>query len=109
MSKQYRPYEPDQRLLLPPNLDEWLPEDHMARFVRDVRVRADQGARIPAIPPEGGTQGARRVEFDLHDPQRAEAIRQDGRALDQKLSSNPETTRKLCALRVSVVITRTGS
>ena len=36
MSKQYRPYEPDQRLLLPPNLDEWLPEDHMARFVRDV-------------------------------------------------------------------------
>src|SRR5437773_1458721 len=43
MSKQYRPYEPDQRLLLPPNLDEWLPEDHMARFVRDVVGELDLG------------------------------------------------------------------
>jgi len=36
MSKQFRPYEPKQSLLLPPNLDEWLPEDHMARFLSDV-------------------------------------------------------------------------
>lgn len=43
MSKAYRPYEPDQRLLLPPNLDEWLPEDHMARFVRDVVGELDLG------------------------------------------------------------------
>jgi transposase len=43
MAKQYRPYEPDQRLLLPPNLDEWLPEDHMARFVRDVVGELDLG------------------------------------------------------------------
>jgi len=43
MSKQYRPYEPDQRLLLPANLDEWLPEDHMARFVRDVVGELDLG------------------------------------------------------------------
>jgi transposase len=43
MSKQYRPYEPDQRLLLPPNLDEWLSEDHMARFVRDVVGELDLG------------------------------------------------------------------
>lgn len=43
MSKQYRPYEPDQRLLLPPNLDEWLPENHMARFVRDVVGELDLG------------------------------------------------------------------
>jgi transposase len=43
MSKHYRPYEPDQRLLLPPNLDEWLPENHMARFVRDVVGELDLG------------------------------------------------------------------
>jgi len=43
MSKQYRPYEPDQRLLLPPSLDEWLPENHMARFVRDVVGELDLG------------------------------------------------------------------
>jgi len=43
MAKQYRPYEPDQRLLLPPNLDEWLPEKHMARFVRDVVGELDLG------------------------------------------------------------------
>ncbi|SRR5579859_1403651 len=43
MSKQYRPYEPDQRLLLPPNLDEWLPENHVARFVRDVVGELDLG------------------------------------------------------------------
>lgn len=43
MSKHYRPYEPDQRLLLPPNLDEWLPENHMARFLRDVVGELDLG------------------------------------------------------------------
>ena len=43
MAKTFRPYEPNQRLLLPPNLDEWLPEDHMARFVRDVVGELDLG------------------------------------------------------------------
>ena len=36
MAKTFRPYEPDQRLLLPPALADWVPEDHLARFVRDV-------------------------------------------------------------------------
>lgn len=36
MPKKYRPYDPDQCLLLPPNLDDWLPEDHLARFVNSV-------------------------------------------------------------------------
>lgn len=36
MAKRYRPYEPKQSLLLPPNLDDWLPEDHLSRFVGDV-------------------------------------------------------------------------
>ena len=35
MSKTYRPYDPDQQLLLPAALREWLPEDHLAYFVVD--------------------------------------------------------------------------
>lgn len=35
MSKTFRPYELNQRLLLPPDLREWLPEDHLAFFVSD--------------------------------------------------------------------------
>ena len=30
MSKTYLPYEPDQQLLLPAALQEWLPDDHLA-------------------------------------------------------------------------------
>jgi transposase len=41
MSKVYRPYEPDQTLLLPPSLGEWLPEDHLVYFLRDVLEAID--------------------------------------------------------------------
>ncbi len=36
MSKTYRPYDPDQQLLLPAAMREWLPDDHLAYFVSDV-------------------------------------------------------------------------
>jgi transposase len=36
MAKTFRPYEPDQLLLLPPNLREWLPADHLVYFLSDV-------------------------------------------------------------------------
>jgi transposase len=36
MSKTFRPYEPDQMLLMPPSLADWVPDDHLARFVSDV-------------------------------------------------------------------------
>jgi transposase len=36
MSKTFRPYEPDQMLLMPPSLADWLPEQHLARFVSDL-------------------------------------------------------------------------
>jgi transposase len=32
----FRKYDPKQTLLLPPNLDEWLPKDHLARIVAQV-------------------------------------------------------------------------
>lgn len=32
----FRPYDPHQNLLLPPSLDEWLPEGHLARFIGEI-------------------------------------------------------------------------
>jgi len=36
MKKTYLPYDPKQSLILPPNLDDWLPADHLARFIDKV-------------------------------------------------------------------------
>jgi transposase len=36
VSKVFRPYQPEQTLLLPPSLRDWLAEDHLALFVSDV-------------------------------------------------------------------------
>ena len=41
MAKSYRAYLPEQDLLLPPSLREWLPEDHLAYFVSDVVDQLD--------------------------------------------------------------------
>ncbi len=34
--KTFRAFNPDQVFLLPPSLDEWLPENHLARFIADL-------------------------------------------------------------------------
>jgi len=44
MAKTYRPYVPEQDLLLPPSLREWLPEDHLAYFVSDLIDQLDLSA-----------------------------------------------------------------
>ena len=41
MSKTYLPYEPDQQLLLPAALQEWLPDDHLAYFISEVVDQLD--------------------------------------------------------------------
>ena len=41
MEKTYRPYEPDQLLLLPPALQDWLPADHVVCFLADVVEHLD--------------------------------------------------------------------
>ena len=41
MTKTYLPYDPDQQLLLPQALQEWLPEDHLAYFISDVADQLD--------------------------------------------------------------------
>ena len=34
--KRFKDYSPDQQLLLPPDLNDWLEEGHLAYFIRDV-------------------------------------------------------------------------
>src|SRR5512145_3477416 len=51
MAKTYRPYVPEQDLLLPPSLRDWLPEGHLAFFVSDL---------VGAVGPVGDPAGVRR-------------------------------------------------
>ncbi|MFO0874780.1 MAG: transposase [Phycisphaerales bacterium] len=43
MESAFRPYEPDQHLLLPPSLREWLPGGHLSHFVSDTVDQLDLG------------------------------------------------------------------
>ena len=36
VDKTFRPFQPDQLFLVPPSLDEWLPQEHLARFIADL-------------------------------------------------------------------------
>jgi len=36
VDKAFRPFQPDQIFLVPPSLDEWLPQNHLARFIGDL-------------------------------------------------------------------------
>jgi transposase len=44
MSKVFRPYEPEQMLLMPACLQEWLSSDHLAYFISDVVDHLDLSA-----------------------------------------------------------------
>lgn len=41
LTKTYRPYDPDQMFLMPPALQEWLPEGHLVYFISDVVEQLD--------------------------------------------------------------------
>jgi transposase len=49
--KTFRAFDPDQILLMPPSLNEWLPEDHLARFVAEL---IDQVLDLSAIYADYG-------------------------------------------------------
>lgn len=49
MPTSFRPYAPDQDLLLPPSLREWLPEGHLAYFISDM-VEDDGRRKSPYEP-----------------------------------------------------------
>jgi len=44
VANNYLPYDVDQRLLLPPDMRAWLPEEHLALFVLDVVSELDLSA-----------------------------------------------------------------
>ena len=49
MSTTFRAYVPDQSLLLPPDVREWLPEGHLAHHVSDLVDGLDLTAFIPVF------------------------------------------------------------
>lgn len=60
MPTSYRPYLPDQGLLLPTSLSEWLPEDHLAYFISDAVESMD----LEAFHARYEGDGRRRQPFD---------------------------------------------
>ena len=44
MAANYLPYEPQQMMLLPESLQDWLPEGHLAHFISDTVDGLDLGA-----------------------------------------------------------------
>jgi transposase len=60
MPTSYRPYFPDQGLLLPSSLSEWLPEDHLAYFISDAVDAMD----LAAFHARYEGDGRRRQPFD---------------------------------------------
>lgn len=88
VDKTFRAYDQHQVLLLPPSLDEWLPEDHLARFVSElVEETVDlepflasytEGRGFPPYDPRlmlklliygyvTGVRSSRRIEKACHD------------------------------------------
>ncbi|MFH5822141.1 IS1182 family transposase [Georgenia sp. AZ-5] len=53
VDKTFREFDPHQVLLLPPSLDDWLPADHLARFVADLVDEHLDLSRIYAAYREG--------------------------------------------------------
>ena len=60
MARNYRRYDPDQSLLLPPSLRDWLSEDHLAFFVSDTIDAIDLGA----FDARYGDEGPGKQAFD---------------------------------------------
>jgi hypothetical protein len=50
--------DPDQPFLLPPDLGDWLPADHLAWFVRDVVDQLDLGPFLAAYRADGHGRAA---------------------------------------------------
>jgi len=56
MGKTFRPYDMSQLLLLPPDMRQWLPDDHLALYVSDIVEQLDLSAILKAYE-EGDTRG----------------------------------------------------
>jgi len=60
MPRDYRRYDPDQSLMFPPSLRDWLPEDHLAYFLSDTIDALD----ISAFDARYGDAGPGNQAFD---------------------------------------------
>jgi len=60
MPREFRRYEPDQTLLLPPSLRDWLPEDHLAFFISDAIDALD----LSVFEARYGDEGPGNQAFD---------------------------------------------
>jgi hypothetical protein len=87
MRKTCRPYDPDQQLLLPAALQEWLPPDHLAYFVSDVVDQLD----LSAIMARYQGERAGRTSLPSLDDGQGPALRllHGGGLLPQDCSSSP--------------------
>jgi transposase len=56
MGKTFRPYDMGQLLLLPPDLRQWLPDDHLALYVSDIVDQLDLSAILKPYE-EGDARG----------------------------------------------------
>jgi len=50
----FRPYNPDQLLLLPPDMPHWLPQDHLVYFICDVVGQMDLSATLASYDGSKG-------------------------------------------------------
>ncbi|MDQ3734289.1 MAG: IS256 family transposase, partial [Actinomycetota bacterium] len=60
MAKGFRPVDRRQRFLLPPDMSEWLPVDHLVWFVLDTVGRLD----VAAFSARRRLGGAGRAAYD---------------------------------------------
>lgn len=66
MAANYLPYDPQQMLLLPEALQEWLPEGHLAHFISDAVDGLDlRGCRQNDLRCQSGREDTR---FGQPDP-----------------------------------------
>jgi hypothetical protein len=54
MNKRFRTCALDQPFLLPPSLQDWLPEQHLARFIAEVADELDLGPIYAAYERKDG-------------------------------------------------------
>ena len=91
MPTTFRPYQPDQSLLLPPDLRDWLPEGHLAHHVSDLVDGLDLTALYAPYAGDGRRKSP--YEADEITPEVARALL----ALPRTVGVHPQTGKAILA------------